>query len=41
MAFKRHIIVVSERARFRDPKGNAWAHKVGIAVLPFLADTSR
>jgi hypothetical protein len=41
MAFKRHIIVVFERARFRDANGNAWAHKVGIAVLPFLAETSR
>jgi len=42
MAFKRHIIVVSGRARFlRRADWSGWAHKVGIAVLPFLAETSR
>jgi hypothetical protein len=42
MAFKRHIIVVSGRARYlRRANWSGWAHKVGIAVLPFLAETSR
>jgi hypothetical protein len=42
MTFKRHIIVVSGRALFlRRVNGSGWAHKVGIAVLPFLAETSR
>lgn len=42
MAFKRHIIVVSGRARFlRRANWSGWAHKVDIAVLPFLAETSR